>query len=119
VSAGAAFVSAVVAEVASVVSADGYQVPPELKVLTRGMFSQPESTYMPSILVDMDEGRPTESKHSIGDLVDRASRRGVAVPILTAARCNLQAYEISGTRHSTPSVFMMRASTAADSRAYA
>ena len=93
--AGAAFVSAVIGEVASVVTAEGGTVAPEFVGLIRGMFSQPDSTYLPSILVDMEEGRPTEGEHTIGDMVDRASRRGIAVPILTAARCNLQAYEIN------------------------
>jgi 2-dehydropantoate 2-reductase len=52
------------------------------------------STYGPSILVDIAEGRPTEAEHTIGDLVERAGKSGIAVPILTAARCNLQAYDI-------------------------
>jgi 2-dehydropantoate 2-reductase len=47
------------------------------------------------MLIDMEEGRPTEGEHTIGDLVDRATRRGICAPILTAARCNLQAYEIN------------------------
>jgi 2-dehydropantoate 2-reductase len=97
--AGAAFVSAVIGEAASVVTAEGCPVPPSLMALIRGMFCQPDSTYLPSILVDMEESRPTEGEHTIGDLVDRANRRGIAVPILTAARCNLQAYEINRTRH--------------------
>jgi 2-dehydropantoate 2-reductase len=59
------------------------------------MFSSPDSTYLPSILVDMEQGRTTEAEHTIGDLVDRTNRRGIAVPILTAARCNLQTYEIN------------------------
>lgn len=98
-SAGAAFVSAVLTEVASVVAAEGTPVPPEMLALIRGMFSQSDSTYLPSILVDMEEGRPTEGEHTIGDLVDRANRRGIPVPILTAARCNLQTYEINRVRH--------------------
>jgi hypothetical protein len=32
---------------------------------------------------------------TIGDLMKRASRRGVSTPILSAALCNLQAYEIN------------------------
>jgi 2-dehydropantoate 2-reductase len=93
--AGAALVSAVLGEVASVVSAEaGVPVPPEFGDLIRGMFAQPASTYAPSILVDMEEGRPTEGEYTIGDLVDRANQRSIAVPILTAARCNLQAYDI-------------------------
>src|SRR5436190_1098268 len=96
--AGAAFVSAVIGEVASVVAAEGFPVPPAFPALIEGMFSQPDSTYLPSILVDMEENRPTEGEHTIGDLVDRANRRGIAVPLLTAARCNLQAYEINRAR---------------------
>lgn len=96
-SAGAAFVSAVISEVATVVAAEGYAVPPPIIALIKGMFSQSDSTYLPSILVDMEEGRPTEGEHTIGDLVDRANGRGMSVPILTAARCNLQAYEINRT----------------------
>lgn len=94
--AGADLVSSVIGEVASVVAAEtGVPVPPEVPNIIRGMFAQPDSTYGPSILVDMEEGRTTEGEHTIGDLVDRAHRRGLAVPILTAARCNLQAYEIN------------------------
>ncbi|MGD9883532.1 MAG: ketopantoate reductase family protein [Geminicoccaceae bacterium] len=92
--AGASLVSAVIGEVTSVVAAEGFPVPDHYFGLLRGMFAQPDSTYAPSILVDMEEGRTTEGEHTIGDLVDRAGRRGLAVPILTAARCNLQAYEL-------------------------
>jgi 2-dehydropantoate 2-reductase len=37
--------------------------------------------------------RATEGEHTIGDLLDRARRHGLGVPLLTAARCNLQTYE--------------------------
>jgi 2-dehydropantoate 2-reductase len=43
----------------------------------------------------MEDGRPTEGEHTIGDLVERAARGGVTTPILSAALCNLQAYEIN------------------------
>lgn len=93
-SAGADFVSLVIDEVASVIEAEtGTPAPAQVSAIIRGMFTQPDSTYGPSILVDMEEGRTTEGEHTIGDLVERARRRGVSVPILTAARCNLQAYE--------------------------
>lgn len=98
-SAGAAFVSAVLAEVASVVAAEGTLVSPQVLALIRGTYAQPDSTYVPSILVDMEEGRPTEGEHTIGDLVERANRRGIPVPTLTAARCNLQTYEINRVGH--------------------
>ena len=31
------------------------------------------------MLIDMEEGRPTEGEHTIGDLVDRAARRSAPV----------------------------------------
>jgi len=92
--AGASLVSAVIEECGRVVTADGYPPPKETADIVRGLFAQRDSIYGPSILVDMEEGRPTEGEHTIGDLVERGARRGVAVPILTAARCALQAYEL-------------------------
>jgi 2-dehydropantoate 2-reductase len=91
---GKAFVSAVVEECSRVVTAEGYPPAPETPDLIRGLFSQPDSTYGPSLLVDMEDGRPTESEHTIGDVVERAARRGISAPLLGAALCNLQAYEI-------------------------
>ena len=90
---GATFVSATIDECAGVIGAEGFPPPADMRALIQGLYSQPESTYAPSMLIDMEEGRPTEGEHTIGDLVDRAARRGIAAPILTAARCNLQAYE--------------------------
>jgi 2-dehydropantoate 2-reductase len=95
--AGPALVSAVIAECTTVVSALGYPPLPALNAAAQitAIFSQPDSTYGPSMLIDMEDGRPTEGEHTIGDLADRAARAGVTTPLLTAARCNLQAYEIS------------------------
>ena len=92
--AGASFVSAVIEECSRVTTAEGYPPSKETADIVRGLYAQPQSTYGPSILVDMEHGRPTEGEYTIGDLVERGNRRGVAVPILTAARCNLQAYEL-------------------------
>jgi 2-dehydropantoate 2-reductase len=61
-----------------------------------GVYAQPASAYAPSILLDMEECRLTEGEHTIGDLVDRATPRGIAVPILTCARA-VQAYYIGRT----------------------
>jgi len=70
-----------------VVAAEGYPPASELPGMLRGVYAQPASTYAPSILLDMEECRPTEGEHPSGDLVDRATPRGIAVPILTCARC--------------------------------
>jgi 2-dehydropantoate 2-reductase len=93
--AGASFVSAVIEECTRAVTAEGYPPTPETAGLIQGLFSQPDSTYGPSMLIDIEEGRPTEGEHTIGDLVERAKRRGLNTPILSAALCNLQAYEIN------------------------
>jgi 2-dehydropantoate 2-reductase len=92
--AGASFVSVVIEECTRVVTAVGY--PPLLDTPRQllALFSQPDSTYGPSMLIDMEDGRPTEGAHTIGDLVERAARGGISAPLLTAALCNLQAYEI-------------------------
>jgi 2-dehydropantoate 2-reductase len=94
---GAAFVSAVIDECARICAAEGFPAPANIQELTRGLYAQAGSTFGPSILIDMEKGRMTEGEHTIGDLVERANKRGVAVPILTAARCNLQAHEITRT----------------------
>ena len=93
--AAAAFVTAIIDECTRIATAEGYPPPASMIEVIRGLFSQPDSMYRPSILVDMVEGRKTEGEHTIGDLVDRARRHGVNAPILTAARCNLQVYEAS------------------------
>ena len=96
---GPSFVSAVIEECTQVVTAAGYPPAPppapDTAGIMRGMFSQPASTYGPSVLIDMEDGRPTEGEHTIGDMVERAARAGVSAPILSAARCNLQVYEIN------------------------
>lgn len=96
---GPSFVAAVIEECTRVVTAAGYPPAPppapNTAGIMRGMFSQPDSTYGPSILIDMEDGRPTEGEHTIGDMAERAARAGVNAPILSAARCNLQVYEIN------------------------
>jgi 2-dehydropantoate 2-reductase len=99
--AGAVFVSAVIDECTRIVTAEGYPPPADAPALVRGIFSQPDSTYLPSLLVDMEEGRTTEGEHTIGDLVRRAAQSGVSAPIFNAAACNLQAYEINRSRPRT------------------
>jgi len=92
---GAEFVSAVIDECARVCAAEGFPVPAQIEGLIRGLYAQVNSTYGPSILIDMEEGRTTEAEHTIGDLVERAGQRGMVVPILMAARSNFQAYKIT------------------------
>ena len=90
---GAAFVATAFAECARVIAAEGYPAPPQMEEFVRGLYARLGSDYRPSIAVDLEAGRPTEAEHTIGDLVRRADRRGIDVPILRAALCNLQIYE--------------------------
>jgi 2-dehydropantoate 2-reductase len=96
---GPSLVSAVIEECTRVVTAAGYPPAPppapDTAGIMRSMFSQPASTYAPSLLIDMEDGRPTEGEHTIGDMVEHAARVGISAPILSAARCNLQVYEIN------------------------
>jgi 2-dehydropantoate 2-reductase len=94
---GASFVSAVIDECTRTVTALGHPPLPAFNAAAQisGLFSQPDSTYGPSILIDMEDGRPTEGEHTIGDLAGRAVEAGISVPLLTAARCNLQIYEMN------------------------
>ena len=50
------------------------------------------------MLIDMEDGRPTEGEHTIGDMAGYAARANVSTPILSAALCNLQVYEINRNR---------------------
>jgi len=93
-----ALVDAVLDETFRVAAAEGYQAPDAIRDTVRALYAQPDSTYGPSILVDMENGRATEGEHTIGDLVDRADKHGVSVPILAAARANLQVYEAGRIR---------------------
>jgi 2-dehydropantoate 2-reductase len=96
---GASFVSAVIEECTRVVTELGYPPLPAFNSAAQiaGLYAQSGSTYGPSLLIDMEDGRPTEGEHTIGDLADRAAQANISAPLLTAARCNLQAYEIRRT----------------------
>jgi 2-dehydropantoate 2-reductase len=91
--AGAGFVAAVLDETARVTAAEGYPQPASIRDMYIRGFSQIGSDAAPSMLFDIENGRPTEADHIIGDLVRRADRLGVDAPILRAALCNLQIYE--------------------------
>jgi 2-dehydropantoate 2-reductase len=88
-----AFVAAVIEECARAATAEGYPPPTEMKNGIRELFAQLGSNYSPSILRDVEQGRPTEGEDTIGELVRSAERRGVEVPLLRAALCNLQVHD--------------------------
>ena len=98
VPAGPAFVESVFSECARIAAAEGYPPPREMGELVRAMYARAGSPYAPSILSDMERGRVTEGEYTIGDLVRRADRHGVEVPILRAALCNLQVHDARSSK---------------------
>jgi 2-dehydropantoate 2-reductase len=96
---GASFVSAVIEECTRVVTTLGHPPLPAFNAAAQiaGLYSQTSSTYGPSMLIDMEDGRLTEGEHTIGDLAERAAQAGIDAPLLVAARCNLQTYESNRT----------------------
>jgi 2-dehydropantoate 2-reductase len=91
--AGAGLVVAALDETARVTAAEGFEESGAVRDMYIRATAQPDSDAAPSMLYDMENGRPTEAEHIIGDMVRRADRLGVAAPILRAALCNLQIYE--------------------------
>jgi 2-dehydropantoate 2-reductase len=96
--AGARLVAAALDETARVTAAEGYPQPAAIREMYIRAFSQIGSDAAPSILFDIENGRPTEGEHVVGDLVRRADRLGVDAPILRAALCSLQIYEARRAR---------------------
>jgi 2-dehydropantoate 2-reductase len=90
----AAFIAEVTEECAKVTMAEGYPPPETMRSAIGEIFAQPGSIYSPSILRDVEQGRPTEGDHTIGELVRSAARHGIPVPLLQAALCNLQVHEV-------------------------
>ena len=89
--AGAAFVGAAFDECARVTIAAGYPSSPEMvRNIVTALYSRLGSAYRPSIAGDLEDRLPTEHEHTIGDIVRRAERHGLDVPIMRAALCNLQ-----------------------------
>ena len=91
--AGTALVSSVIDELGRVVAARGYPAPAAMIDLLSTLWSNRESNYGPSMLVDIKNGNRTEGEHIIGDIVRHAEAEGISVPVLTAALCSVQAYE--------------------------
>jgi 2-dehydropantoate 2-reductase len=87
------FVNSLIEECARITTAEGYPPPAAMTDNIRELFAQLGSIYSPSILRDLEQGRPTEGADTIGELVRRADRRGMEVPVLQAALCNLEVYD--------------------------
>ncbi len=90
---GAALTGQALDECVAIAAAAGQAPRPKALEQTRALLTAPGSTFTASMLRDIERGGPTEGEHVLGDLVVRADRLNLAVPLLRTARCHLQVYE--------------------------
>jgi 2-dehydropantoate 2-reductase len=90
---GAAFMLRAIDECAAVAAAEGHGPSPAALAQFRAMLTTPGSPFAASTLRDLAAGRRTEGDHIVGDLVRRARRRAIAVPVLETALTNLEVHE--------------------------
>jgi len=72
-------------EVSAVGAAYGFAPRPPADGRARAILTEDGSTFTASMAKDLFAGRATEHEQILGDLVDRADRHGVPVPLLRAA----------------------------------
>ena len=81
------------AECERVAAGDGHAPSKESIERTRKMLTSRGSAFTASMQRDLVAGGATEGDHIIGDLVRRAEKRGLEVPLLRIALANLQVHE--------------------------
>jgi 2-dehydropantoate 2-reductase len=91
---GEAFLLAALAECAAVAGAEGHAPSPAAQNQARGLLTARGSAFAASMMRDLAAGRRTEGEHIIGDLVARAHRHGLEVPILKVALAALEVHEL-------------------------
>ncbi|KQR99563.1 hypothetical protein ASG12_01780 [Williamsia sp. Leaf354] len=89
---GPSVAHAMIDECASVAAASGVTVRPQIIDGARARLIAEGSPFTASLYRDMVAGRDVESDSVITDLVRRADRLAVSVPLLTAASVNLSLY---------------------------
>ena len=57
------------------------------------VFGNPNSIVRASMARDMQNGNPTEADHVLGDMIQRATQKGISMPLLSIAYTRLQIYE--------------------------
>jgi 2-dehydropantoate 2-reductase len=85
-------VRSIIAETTSIGTAAGFPPRDAARARTEGLLTAPGSSFTTSMYRDMMQGFSVEADHILGDLVARAQKLGVAVPLLTAAYTTLAIY---------------------------
>lgn len=89
---GEALLRGLFSEVLATITADGYQPRPAVTAKILELLSNPATPMTSSMYRDLSQGFDIEAEQVIGDLVKRAARNGVSVPLLNAVNVNLQVY---------------------------
>lgn len=89
---GEALLHGLFSEVLATITADGYQPRPAVTAKIFALLSNPATPMTSSMYRDLTQGFDIEAEQVIGDLVQRARRNGVSVPLLNAVNVNLQVY---------------------------
>lgn len=89
---GEALLQAIFGEVLQVISAEGYLERPAVTAKIFETLNNPATPMTSSMYRDLTQGFDIEADQIIGDLVARATRNGVAAPLLNAVYVNLQVY---------------------------
>ena len=79
-------------EILQTLIADGYQQRPTKSEGIRRWLSNPETPLTSSMYRDLSQGYNIEAEQIIGDLVTRAEKHDIAIPLLNAVWVNLQVY---------------------------
>ncbi|AKC86731.1 2-dehydropantoate 2-reductase [Pseudoxanthomonas suwonensis] len=95
---GAAFMATLHEECLAVAAAEGQPVPEDEARSARDQLVRASSPVTASMLRDLEAGRPVEALQIVGDMVHRAHRAGLPVPLLEAAWSHLQVYEAQQQR---------------------
>ncbi len=80
-------------ECSGVAAAEGYPLEPRSVEAYQALLTEPGSTFTSSMLRDMEDRRPIEADHILGDMLRRAQARGVTAPLLQIAYTHAKAYE--------------------------
>lgn len=104
VAAGAAgLMEALLEECRHIAASQDQTIRPDVLQRTRALLTQAGSTFMASMLRDLERGSVTEADHILGDLLDRQSELAVNSPsLLRIAYLHLKTYEARRTREGVP-----------------
>ena len=81
-------------ECRAIADAEGFTPDADQIACYRQRLTERGSTFTASMLRDIEGGRPIEADHIIGDMVSKAIKHEIPIPLLNVAYAHLQAYEV-------------------------